>query len=119
MNFMNEFEVIASFLESGSVIEEAIYKGDYNLNNKETRKMYKLYKKVSSSDKDLFLNKCVPTMLSDGNYPVKIQTCNFLFDMHIQEKEAEEILIEIARDTDARLFAHQAELILHSRGIKL
>lgn len=119
MKIMSENEIIEKFFESGRLIEKAIYEGNHRLNNREMRKMYKLYKNVSVLDRDMFLNKCVPVMLEDGNYPVKIQTCNFLFDMHIREKEMEEFLKGIVKDSNAGIFSHQAELILHSRGIKI
>lgn len=119
MKAMNEHEIIAAFYKSGALMEKAIHEGNYKLNNREAKKMYTLYKRVSASYKELFLTRCVPTMLAEGNYPTKIQTCNFLFDMQVLEKDAEEVLIRIAKEPDAKLFAHQAKLILHERGIKL
>ena len=116
---MNENEIIAAFYKSGALMEKAIYEGNYKLNNREAKKMRTLYKKISVSCKDLFLTRCVPAMLAEGSFPVKIQTCNFLFDMQVLEKNAEEVLIRIAKEPDAQLFAHQAKLILHERGIKL
>ena len=106
-------------MESGRLIEKAIYSGDYKLNNREIKKMYKLYKKVIVFDRELFLNKCVPVLLKEGNYSVKVQTCNFLLDMHVREKEMVGFLKEIVKDSNAGIFSHQAELILHSRGIKI
>ena len=116
----NESKTITEILNSGLAIEAAIYQGDYKVNNRELKKTYKLFKKAYNADRDTFLNNIVPVLLEKGNYSVKIQTCSFLFEIKTYEKEAEDLLKEIVADKEARIFSHQAKIVLHcSRGIKL
>lgn len=116
----NESKTITEILNSGLAIEAAIYQGDYKVNNRELKKTYKLFKKAYASDSDAFLNNIVPVLLEKGNYSVKIQICSFLFEIKTNEKEAEDLLKAIVADEEARIFRHQAKMVLHySRGIKL
>ena len=116
----NETKIITEILNSGLTIETAIYQGDYKANNKELKKMYKLFKKAYNTDSDAFLNNMVPVLLEKGNYSVKVQTCCFLFEIKTCEKEAEDLLIKIVANKEARIFRNQAKMMLHHfRGIKL
>ena len=119
MKSINENEIIENILESGRLIEEAIYSGDYKLNNREGAKTYKLFKKLFNLDREIFLNKCVPILLEKGNYSVKVCVYDFLLDMHIRENEMVENLMNIVNDPNARIFSHRAKMCLGIRGYEI
>ena len=106
----DKVKIISQYEKSGEMMYLATLNGDYKTNNREGKKLIRIFKLFES---DLpFAYECIQELLKSENVVVRKKAAAYCLALNWNIAEAEEILTAIAADPDTGIFGFNAEMIL-------
>lgn len=103
-------EIIKQYETSGKIIFDATYSGDYKTNNREGKKLLKLFKTFEHNPE--FAMVCIKELLNSDNVVVRIEAASYCLALRLDVKTGERALEEISRNRDYGIFRFNAEMTL-------
>jgi hypothetical protein len=107
---MDRKDIISQYETSGEIIYNATYSGDYKTNNREGRKLLKIYRMFEQNPE--FAKECIEELLDSENVVVRIEAASYCLALQQDVKIAERILEEISSDHNYGIFRFNAEMTL-------
>jgi len=110
MKIMKKEEVIEQYIKSGLIIFEATLSGDYKTNNKEWKKIVRVFKML---EKDLVLAEdCLKDLLQNDIVVTRTYAASHCLALNILVQEAIETLESDASDEENGIFRVDARMTL-------
>ena len=110
MKEMDKKEILSQYEISGKIIYNATYSGDYKANNREGRKLLKIYKMFESNRE--FAKECIRDLLDSNNVVVRIEAASYCLALRQDVRLAEQVLEEISSNQNYGIFRFNAEMTL-------
>ena len=110
MKQMLKEDIILQYEISGKIIYDATYSGDYKTNNREGKKLLKIYKVFEKNPE--FAKECIPLLLDSDNVFVRTEAASYCLALHQDVEMAEHVLEEISSNHDYGIFRFNAEMTL-------
>ena len=107
---MTKEEIISQYETSGKIIFNATYSGDYKTNNREGRKLLKIFKVFENNPE--FAEECIEELLDSDNVVVRIEAASYCLALQQNVKIAEDVLEKISSNYDYGIFRFNAEMTL-------
>ena len=103
-------EIIEIYEESGKLMYDATLSGDYKTNNKEGKRLTKLYKLFELNNE--FGYQCIDKLIKSNNLVIKTEAAAYCLSMNYNIDYAVSVLQEIADNPDNGIFGFNAEMTL-------
>lgn len=103
-------EVAEIYEKSGKLMYDATLSGDYKTNNREGKRLTKLFK-IFEKDLD-FGYQCIGRLLESTNVVIKSEAAAYCLALDYKVEYAVSVLEEIATDPDNGIFGFNAEMTL-------
>ena len=110
MKHMNKEEILSQYEISGKIIYDAAYSVDYKTNNREGRKLLKIYKMFEKNPE--FAQECIRKLLGSDNVVVRIKAASYCLALRQDIEMGERVLEEISRNDSYGIFRFNAEMTL-------
>lgn len=111
MKKYNKEEVLRQFEESGAIMYTASLKGDYRTNNKEGKKLVRIYQ-YFEKNRD-FAMECILELVKSGNVIVRSKAASYCLALKENVALGEKVLREISKDEKNGIYAFNAKMTLH------
>ena len=102
--------ILNQYEKSGKIMYEATLCGDYKANNREGKKLIKIFKKFEK-DHDMAM-QCIPELMKSDNVVIRSKAAAYCLSLKIYIKEAEAVLTEIGEDNENGIFGFNARMTL-------
>ncbi len=103
-------EVLRQYEESGKIMYQATLDGDYKANNKEGKRLTKIFKYFEKNREFAF--DCIHEMLKSQNVVVRTDAAAYCLALNENIDMAEKVLIEISNNKEYGIFRLNAEMTL-------
>ncbi len=103
-------EVLKQYEESCEIMRQATLTGDYKANNKECKKLIKIFK-YFENDRE-FAMECINEMLKSDNVVVRTEAAAYCLALKENIDIAEKVLLDISIDEKTGIFGFNAEMTL-------
>ena len=103
-------EIINIYEKSGKLMYDATLSGDYKTNNKEGKRLIKLFK-MFEADTDLGY-QCIVRLLESDNVVIKTEAASYCLALNYNTEYAVLVLEKIANDSKNDIFGFNAEMII-------
>ena len=103
-------EVLRQYEESGRIMYQATLNGDYKANNKEGKRLLKIFK-YFESDKE-FAWECIKDMLKSENVVVRTDAAAYCLALNEHIDIAQDVLSEISSKEENGIFGFNAQMTL-------
>ncbi len=110
MKKYNKEEILRQYEESGKIMEQAILKGDYKANNKEGKKLIRIFKYFENNRE--FAMECINAMLNTENIVVRTKAAAYCLALNENVEAAQEVLSEISGKEENGIFGFNAKMTL-------
>ena len=110
MKQMDKEEIIKQYETSGKIIYNATYSGDYKTNNREGRKLLKIFKMFEQNPE--FARECIRELMDSENVVVRIEAASYCLALQQDVKTAEHLLEQISNNHNYGIFRFNAEMTL-------
>lgn len=110
MSKLTKEEVLKRFEASGKIIYQATLDGNYKVNNREGKKLIRIYK-YFENDKEFAWN-CIKDMLSSENVVVRTDAAAYCLSLNLNIDNAINVLSEIGSDKGNGIFGFNARMTL-------
>lgn len=107
---LNSIEIIDQYIQSCNIIYEATLIGDFKSNNKEGKKIIKLYKILETNLQ--LANDCLEILMKNRNVVVKTKAASHCIALNIRVSEAKNIQETVAKDKENGIFGFNAQMTL-------
>jgi len=107
---MNKAKIIQQYEDSGRLMYEATLNGDYKTNNREGRKLLKIFK-IFEKNHDL-ARECIEELLKSKNIVVRSKAAAYCLALNNDVDAGEAVLKAIAADPKSGIFGFNAEMTL-------
>ena len=103
-------DVVREFEESGELTYHATMVGDYKTNNREKKRIIKLFKYFERNRE--FGYQCIERLLESGSVVVKTDAASFCLALSYNVERAVSVLERIASEQSYGIFRFNAEMTL-------
>ena len=103
-SILNQYET------SGKIIYQATLNGDYKANNREAKKLIKIFK-IFEQDRELAW-ACISKMFKSENVVVRTEAAAYCLALNMNTDMAQEVLIQIRDNRENGIFGLNAEMTL-------
>ena len=103
-------EIINIYEKSGKLMYDATLSGDYKTNNKEGKRLIKLFK-MFEADTDLGY-QCIVRLLESENVVIQTEAASYCLALNYNTEYAVLVLEKIANDSKNDIFGFNAEMII-------
>lgn len=103
-------EVLKQYEESGKIMYRATLDGDYKANNKEGKRLLKIFK-YFETDRE-FARECIKDMLNSKNVVVRTEAAAYCLALNENIGTAEKVLSEISNNEENGIFGFNAKMTL-------
>ena len=103
-------EVLRQYEESGKIMYRATMNGDYKVNNKEGKRLLKIFK-YFEIDRE-FARECIKDMLNSENIVVRTDAAAYCLALNENIDIAEKVLSEISNNEANGIFGFNARMTL-------
>ncbi len=103
-------ETIEIYEKSGELMYDATLSGDYKTNNREGKKLTKIYKLFESNNEYGF--QCIDRLIKSENVVIKTKAAAYCLSLNYNIDYAVSVLQEIADNPDNGIFGFNAEMTL-------
>ena len=103
-------EVLRQYEESGKIMYHATMNGDYKVNNKEGKRLLKIFK-YFEIDRE-FARECIKDMLNSENIVVRTDAAAYCLALNENIDIAEKVLSEISNNEANGIFGFNARMTL-------
>lgn len=103
-------EVLKQYEESGKIMYQATLEGDYKTNNKEGKRLLKIFK-YFENDRE-FAMDCLKDMLNSENVVVRIDAAAYCLALNVNIDIALGVLTEISNKEENGIFGFNAKMTL-------
>lgn len=102
--------IINQYEASGKIIFDAAYSGDYKTNNREGRKLLKIFKTFEKNPE--LAKACIKKLLNSDNVVVRVEAASYCLALQQDVETGERVLAEISKNHDYGIFRFNAEMTL-------
>lgn len=110
MNKYSKEEVLRQCEESGEIMYQATMVGDYKTNNKEGKRLLRIFKYFEVNRE--FALDCIHEMLESQNVVVRTEAAAYCLALNENIDIAEKTLLEISNNKEYGIFRLNAEMTL-------
>lgn len=110
MNKYSKEEVLRQYEESGEIMYQATMVGDYKTNNKEGKRLLRIFKYFEENRE--FALDCIHEMLQSQNVVVRTDAAAYCLALNENIDIAEKTLLEISNNKEYGIFRLNAEMTL-------
>lgn len=110
MKKYNKEDILKQYEESGRIMYKATLEGDYKANNKEGKKLIKIFK-YFENDRE-FARSCIMDLFNSENVVVKTEAAAYCLALNENVDMAEAVLREISADPENGIFGFNARMTL-------
>ncbi len=110
MNKYSKEEVLRQYEESGEIMYQATMVGDYKTNNKEGKRLLRIFKYFEANRE--FALDCIHEMLKSQNVVVRTKAAAYCLALNENIDIAEKTLLEISNNKEYGIFRLNAEMTL-------
>jgi len=103
-------EIIEIYEKSGKLMYDATLSGDYKTNNREGKRLTKIYKLFELNYE--FGYQCIDKLIKSNNVVIKTKAAAYCLSMNYNIDYAVSVLQEIADNPDNGIFGFNAEMTL-------
>lgn len=103
-------EVLRQYEESGKIMYQATLDGDYKANNREGRRLLKIFKYFEINRE--FASDCIKDMLNSENVVVRTKAAAYCLALNENVDVAIEVLSEISSKKENGIFGFNAKMTL-------
>ena len=103
-------EIVNIYEKSGRLMYDATLSGDYKTNNKEGKRLIKLFK-MFEVDTD-FGYKCIMKLFESDNVVILTEAASYCLALNYNTEYAVSVLEKIANDSESGIFGFNAEMII-------
>lgn len=103
-------EVLRQYEESGKIMYQATLDGDYKANNREGRRLLKIFKYFEINRE--FASDCIKDMLNSENVVVRTKAAAYCLALNENVDIAIEVLSEISSKKENGIFGFNAKMTL-------
>ena len=103
-------EIVEIYEKSGKLMYDATLSGDYKTNNREGKRLTKIYKIFEADFK--FGCQCIDKLIESNNVVIKTEAAAYCLSLEYNIDYAVSILQEIANNSENGIFGFNAEMIL-------
>ena len=102
--------ILKQYEESGKIMYQATLTGDYKSNNREGKKLVKIFK-VFEDDREL-ARICIAELLQSDNVVVRSKAAAYCLALNDNVEVAQKVLTEISSDEANGIFGFKARMTL-------
>ena len=102
--------ILKQYEESGKIMYQATLTGDYKSNNREGKKLVKIFK-VFEDDREL-ARICIAELLQSDNVVVRSEAAAYCLALNDNVEVAQKVLTEISSDEANGIFGFNARMTL-------
>lgn len=110
MKKYNKETIIKQYEESGKIMYQATLEGDYKANNREGKKLIKIFKMLEQ-DKEL-ATECLCELIKSNNVVVRSKAAAYCLALNKDIERAEQVLLEISNNDNNGIFGFNAKMTL-------
>ncbi len=103
-------EIINIYEKSGRLMYDATLSGDYKTNNKEGKKLIKIFKMFEIHNE--FGYQCITRLFESDNVVIKTEAASYCLALNYNTEYAVSVLEKIANDSESGIFGFNAEMII-------
>ena len=103
-------EVLRQYEESGEIMYQATLEGDYKANNREGKRLLKIYKYFEENRE--FAVDCIHDMLNSQNVVIRTEAAAYCLALNENVDVAIEVLSEISSKKENGIFGFNAKMTL-------
>ena len=103
-------EVLRQYEESGKIMYQATLDGDYRANNKEGKRLMKIFKYFEENREFAF--DCIYDMLCSQNVVIRTKAAAYCLALNENIDMAEKVLYEISSNEENGIFGFNAKMTL-------
>ena len=103
-------EIVEIYEESGKLMYDATLSGDYKTNNREGKRLTKIYKLFELNN--VFGYQCIDRLINSNNVVIRTKAAAYCLSLNYNIDYAVSVLQEIAENPDNGIFGFNAEMTL-------
>lgn len=103
-------EIVKIYEESGKLMYDATLSGDYKTNNREGKRLKKIYKLFELNN--AFGYQCIDRLINSNNVVIRTEAAAYCLSLNYNIDYAVSVLQEIAENPDNGIFGFNAEMTL-------
>ncbi len=103
-------EIVELYEKSGKLMYDATLSGDYKTNNREGKKLTKIYKLFELNN--AFGYQCIDRLIKSNNVVIKTKAAAYCLSFNYNVDYAVSVLQEIAENPNNGIFGFNAEMTL-------
>lgn len=103
-------DVLRQYEESGRIMYQATLDGDYKANNKEGKRLTKIFKYFEENREFAF--DCIHDMLRSQNVVIRTKAAAYCLALNENIDMAEKVLLEISNNEENGIFGFNAKMTL-------
>lgn len=103
-------DILRQYEESGRIMYQATLDGDYKANNREGKRLLKIFK-YFETDRE-FASECIKDMLNSENVVIRTDAAAYCLALNENIDIAEKILLEISNNEENGIFGFNAKMTL-------
>jgi len=103
-------EIVAIYEKSGKLMYDATLSGDYKTNNREGKRLTKIYKLFELNN--AFGYQCIDRLINSNNVVIRAKAAAYALSMNYKIDYAVSVLQEIAENPDNGIFGFNAKMTL-------
>ncbi len=103
-------EIINIYEKSGRLMYDATLSGDYKTNNREGKRLTKIYKIFEANNE--FGYQCIDRLIKSNNVVIKTKAAAYCLSLNYRIDYAVSVLQEIVENPDTGIFGFNAEMTL-------
>ena len=108
--FKNKEEVLKMYEEAGKLMYQATLDGDYKTNNREGKKLIKIFKYFEENRP--FAMECINEMFQSKNVVIQTEAAAYCLALNENTDLAEKVLLEISENEENGIFGFNAKMTL-------
>ena len=101
-------EIVEIYEESGKLMYDATLSGDYKTNNREGKRLTKIYKLFELNN--VFGYQCIDRLINSNNVVIRTKAAAYCLSLNYNIDYAVSVLQEIAENPDNGIFGFNAEM---------
>lgn len=110
MKKYSKADVLRQYEESGRIMYQATLDGDYKANNREGKRLTKIFKYFEENREFAF--DCIHDMLSSQNVVIRTKAAAYCLALNENTDMAEKVLSEISNNEENGIFGFNAKMTL-------
>ena len=106
----NKDEILKIYEEAGELMYQATLDGDYKTNNREGKKLIKIFKYFEENK--VFAMECINEMFQSQNVVIQMEAAAYCLALNENTDLAEKVLLEISENEENGIFGFNAKMTL-------